>query len=73
MCRNGQMESSERTQKRTSFVCYWNEVPGSSSREISVLCTDTVELWTTDSQLGLQWDCVRRVEASSLGLDLGTS
>lgn len=68
MCRNGKMESSGRTQKRISFVCYGKEVPGSSSRGISVLCTDTVEPWTTHSQLGRQWDCARRGEASSLEL-----
>ena len=50
-----------------SFICVlWEGGP----RGTSVLCTDTVEPWTTDLQPGLQWDCVRRGEASSL--DLGS-
>lgn len=63
----------QRTQKRTSLVSYRTNVPGSSPREISVLCMGTGGPLTTESRLGLRWDCVWGREASSLELDFGTS
>lgn len=58
----------QRTQKRTTLVSDRTEVPVSSPREISMLCTDTGGLQTTESWLELQWDCVWGKETSSLEL-----